>query len=90
MTAAQELELSLNTYRNRYGELQKATADLDAKLRTYLVSSTSRDKLLIEAAGLLSDYAEFIRTKVGADDLEMHPYLPEIENVIERAIKDPA
>lgn len=35
-----------------------------------------------DAADLLERYAEFIRT-VGADDLELRPYLPEVERVAE-------
>lgn len=33
------------------------------------------------SADLLARYASFIREHVGADDLEMHPYIPEIEAV---------
>jgi hypothetical protein len=32
-----------------------------------------------DAADLLEHYADFIRTSVKADDLELHPYLPNIE-----------
>jgi Lar family restriction alleviation protein len=34
----------------------------------------------VEAADLLDRYAAFIRT-VKADDLELHPYLPEVERI---------
>ncbi|MBO9624136.1 MAG: hypothetical protein J7500_15620 [Sphingomonas sp.] len=34
-----------------------------------------------DAVELLNRYAAFIRDHVRADDLEMHPYLPEIERV---------
>jgi hemerythrin-like domain-containing protein len=30
-------------------------------------------------------YADFIRHHVKAADIEMHPYLPELESIIERA-----
>lgn len=36
-----------------------------------------------DAADLLSRYADFIRQSVKADELERHPYLPEIERVVE-------
>lgn len=36
-----------------------------------------------DAADLLERYAAFIRENVKADDLEMHPYLPEVERVAE-------
>lgn len=36
-----------------------------------------------DAADLLAHYAEFIRT-VKADDLERHPYLPSVEDVVAR------
>lgn len=34
-----------------------------------------------DAADMLDSYARFIREHVKADDLELHPYLPEIERV---------
>jgi hypothetical protein len=33
------------------------------------------------AADFLEQYADFIRHEVKADDIEAHPYLPELEDV---------
>jgi hypothetical protein len=37
----------------------------------------------LKAADLLAQYADFIRHSVKADELEAHPYLPEIERVVD-------
>lgn len=37
-----------------------------------------------DAADILEQYAEFIRTSVNADDLERHPYVPLIEETATR------
>ena len=40
---------------------------------------------LIEANRMCGRYAEFIRHQVKVEDIECHPYLPELEQVIEDA-----
>jgi hypothetical protein len=37
----------------------------------------------LKAADLLAHYADFIRHSVKADEIEAHPYLPEIERVVD-------
>jgi hypothetical protein len=39
----------------------------------------------VETLSMCERYADFIRTSVKADDIEMHPYLPGLESIIERA-----
>jgi DUF1680 family protein len=53
-----------------------------------LKETEANARLIAAAPELLAvceRYADFIRTSVKADDLEMHPYLPELEALIERA-----
>jgi hypothetical protein len=40
-------------------------------------------KPLADALSMCQRYADFIVTCVKADDIEMHPYLPELEQVVE-------
>jgi hypothetical protein len=40
---------------------------------------------LNDARDMCSRYADFIRQNVRADDLEMHPYLPDLEDVVTAA-----
>lgn len=39
-------------------------------------------KVAPDAADILETYAGFIRHSVKADDLDMHPYLPHLEDII--------
>lgn len=48
----------------------------------YPMAEEQEVETITDAADLLDRYASFIRT-VKADDLELHPYLPEVERVAE-------
>ena len=50
--------------------------------RASLANAPAASSVGADAADLLAHYADFIRHSVKADDLEMHPYLPEIERVV--------
>lgn len=47
--------------------------------RSTPIVDVTRVEKLREAADILDQYASFIRTDVKADDLERHPYVPQIE-----------
>lgn len=57
----------------------------DAARANALLIAASPDYAAVapDAADLLEQYADFIRHSVKADDLEAHPYLPEIDRVVE-------
>jgi hypothetical protein len=46
-------------------------------------SGSTASSVGADAADLLAHYADFIRHSVKADELEAHPYLPEIERVVD-------
>lgn len=64
--------------------LEPDTLPLGAKLYT-LPTPASDDQVeavRANAVEMLERYADFIRDHVKADDIEMHPYLPELEDTI--------
>ena len=54
----------------------------ERQMRAALANTPAASGVGADAADLLAHYADFIRHSVKADDLEMHPYLPEIERVV--------
>lgn len=77
------------------GEIDALTHDMD-RLKTSETEHLNRAETaeaevvrlreaLTETLPMCEQYADFIRLSVSVSDIEMHPYLPEIEQVIERA-----
>lgn len=60
---------------------QKAEAEAEANARL-IAAAPDFAAAAPDAADMLEQYADFIRREVKADELERHPYLPALEQVI--------
>lgn len=68
-----------------YDEARKNVRTLLDQLEAAEARCKRLEEALNAAMGMCDQYAGFIRHRVRAADIEVHPYLPELEQVIEVA-----
>ena len=66
--------------REEYDRISSTVAEANARL---IAAAPDFAAAAPHAADMLEQYADFIRRDVKADELERHPYLPALEQVID-------